>query len=307
MKIVLFFLLMMNVAAAFAQKKRLIYSISNEGELSSKGGDCIRIIEEDESDGLYSIYEFYANRNPKLKARASAINPSIRFEGPVISYFSDGKRKSVQYYHDGVSCDSAYFYYRNGRLEKTLLEYDHSGDTLRQLPEARVLTYCDSLGNTLVRQGNGYCRMLCPVSNAMLEGRYESGYRHGKWLARNSGGKASLEYCEGKFRGGSATWTDGSVHEVSRLSSAASLIGNAKNFKNKLRSFVGNAIDQQPRPLDISFTIDIKGMLSNVVTEQGNLLTEEALGQLNSALKWTPATLYGLPVQSKQHLSISAR
>ncbi len=300
---VLLLLCMFYSCVVFAQNRRSIYCVDRDGRLNSKSGSCVRIVDHPAAKGgLYQIQEFYENRQLRMKGQASSLDPNPVYEGAVISYYPDGRRKSVQYFKQGVSCDSAYYFYPDGRLEKTLMECAKSDNGISCIKEPRLLTYIDSLGEMCVCGGNGYLKLVDAMNKIVQEGTYKEGYKDGLWLVSNKRGQARLMYQKGSFIGGTAVWKDGSTHQVKTLNATVGYVGGMKVFKKYLQSALRKSNTKGLGRLSVSYLIDDDGLIKDIKCEP--IMDSVDMMAITEGMRCSPAIVSGLPVASKHEMTL---
>src|SRR5882757_10175817 len=80
----------------FAQKAN-VYFLRNDGKYTFQrdSADYFRLVSEpDSGSALYNVSELYKNGNKKLIGKSSTIDPP-RYEGSCVTFYGNGKRKSL--------------------------------------------------------------------------------------------------------------------------------------------------------------------------------------------------------------------
>ena len=93
---IVLFLILVSLTV-YAQKKRNIYFLRNDGKhiTTRDSADYIRVVEEPDSGSLlYNVFEYYKDNKKKLIGKSSTVDP-LRFEEQCVTFFPNGKRSNV--------------------------------------------------------------------------------------------------------------------------------------------------------------------------------------------------------------------
>jgi len=311
----LLFLILFAVNAS-AQKKQNIYFLKNSGkEVSVKdSADYIRVIEEpDPGETYFTIREFYPNGKPKLLGRVSSFEPTIVYEGVVVSYYKNGAKKNSTTYKKNIPVGTAYYFFEDGKVKK-YGEYPENVAKEAGLERRFKLIYqVDSLGQVYVKDGNGHLieRDSEEKDTLIVEGDYKDGFKDGIWKGRYTSGKSSYteEYALSKFVSGTQTVGE-KVYEYTVLEKAPQFKGGVNEFYKLLGRSVkypryafannisGNVV--------VSFVVEKDGRITDakIVRSVYPSIDTEALRVVLASPNWIPGFQRGVPVRVKYNIPI---
>jgi TonB family protein len=324
-KIILLVFLCIMFSKAYAQKKQNIYFLKNNGKKVAlkDSADYIRVIQEpDSGETAFILREFYINEKRKTTGKVSAFEPNLVYEGVVMRFDKEGKRKEITTYERGMPLGMSYEYFSNGKMRRQTeyLTFVPQGNftpftsTMGPFnPKSKLVYLADSLGNELVKDGNGYVRNVTVFGKdeQTEEGGYTDGLKHGVWKGSSSASATSFveTYEMGKLVGGE------SIRE--RVKYPYTNDGAPPSFKGGIKEFyeyVGYATrypadaarDRISGTVIISFTVEKDGRTSEVKIEQSvfSSIDEEAKRVVLSSPKWIPGTMRGLPVRVRYNIPL---
>lgn len=316
-KVILLSLILFALLNASAQKKQRIYFLLNDGEeiLFRDSADYIRVIEEpDSGEILFNIREFYPNGTQKLLGKVSSFDPSIVYEGTVISYFKSGVKKNSITYKKNMPVEIAYHFFEDGRVKKQI-EYLEDGTKEPTLEKRFKLIYqVDSLGVVYVKDGNGHLieRTSKESDTLIEEGNYRNGFKDGVWKGRYTSGKSSYveAYGSAKFISGTQIIGD-KTYEYTTFETIPQFKGGTSEFYKFLGRGIRYPEDAASRGITgnvvVSFVIEKDGKIVDVKIARSvhPSIDKEALRVLLSSPKWTPGFQRGAPVKVKYNIPIN--
>lgn len=295
-----------------------IYFLKNDGRFvtNKDSADFMRIVDEPDSGSVYyKITEFYPNSAKKLIATASVYWPKVIWEGPSISYDKQGRKVKQIIYKNNSPAGSAYFYYPNGRVMKELNYTDtkiNSSAKGKIALKYTLVSYFDSTGVQLVKDGNGYLKEFHDKSVAE-EGNYVDGVRHGVWKGTIAEEGISFEekYDKGTFLSGKSVEPDGKVTLYTIKDVLPQFPGGEKAFGQFLSSNIKYPPEARNWGMSgrvvLSYTVEKDGSLTDIQTVSAPhyALEEEAIRVLKKSPKWKPAIKNGIPVKVRYTLPIT--
>ncbi len=330
-KLIAFFIILFSLQLAKAQKapkNQNVYYLKNDGkEVALKdSADYIRVIQEPDSGEInFNFLEFYPDGKRKTTGRVSAFEPRMIYEGTLMRFDKEGKRKEITTYEKGIPLGMSYEYFNNGKIHKqieylpfafqpnpspfTLLAMDSSPFN----PNSKLIYLADSLGNEQVKDGNGYVKKVELIGKVEYreEGGYVDGVKHGVW--KGSGTLSAASYVEtyekGKLIGGEST-LDGVKYPYTTMGSPPTFKGGMSNFYQYIgRStrYPSDAVrDRAAGTVYLSFTIERDGNVTEVKVERSVYpsIDQEARRMVMSSPKWLPGTMRGVPVRVKYSLPL---
>lgn len=312
------------VYTASAQKKQNVYFFKNNGkEVKVKdSADYIRVIQEPDSGEVnFVVQEFYNNGTRKTLGKVSAFEPRLVYEGIVMSYHKNGKKKSAISFEKNRQVGMGYFYFENGKMHKQIAYLPKKSDELISevdgiTPRLRLIFEADSLGKVAVQDGNGHLISTTKEGKDSLveEGDYKDGFKDGVWKGLYASGKGGYteSYADGKFVSGVST-IDNQTYPYTVLESPP-------RYKNDMKAFyayVGRTV-RYPRDavenkitgsVIVAFVVEKDGSITDVKVQRSVYpsLDEEAVKVLKLSPKWVPGMQRGLPVKVKYNIPISFR
>ena len=311
-KIVLLIAILCLLQITKAQKNQNVYFFKNSGkEVQIKdSADYVRVIQElDSGETNFNLLEFYANGKRKTIGTVSAFDPRLVYEGLILRFNSEGKRKEITTYEKGVPLGMSYRYFDNGKV-RTQIEY------LPELPfnpNSKLIYLADSLGKVYVEEGAGYTidTVKMPSGENIEEGGYTDGVKHGVWKGAETGnGMSFIETYEGGKLIGGESIREGVKYKYTFAMQAPSFKGGMAKFYQYLASSMRYPNDATKNNIEgtviVEYTVEKDGRLVDVQIKKSVYpsIDEEARRVIMSAPKWIPATMRGVPVRVKHSIPL---
>jgi antitoxin component YwqK of YwqJK toxin-antitoxin module len=308
------------LSAVKAQKKQNVYFLKNDGaQVATKdAADYVRIIQAPDSGETYfNLQEFYVDGKQKTLGKVSAFDPQLVYQGMLIEFGENGKRKSIVTYKSGILLGMGYSYFSNGKLERQLeyLPYEPNltnfMGTAFPVNSMLILPYKliyqgDSLGNAFVKDGNGHLvhHLKIGKDEFVEEGNFKDGFKQGVWTGKSTSGLISFieTYEKNKLVSGISK-ADGITYSYTKIIDPPSYKGGIVGWYNDLSR--ASKYPYSGREEDgfgivkTSYNIDIDGSITDVkiVESLYPALSEEAKRTLFNAKKWVPGKVRGIPVK----------
>ncbi|MEA5404606.1 energy transducer TonB [Arcicella sp. DC2W] len=263
----------------------------------------------------------------------SALNNS-NFPLFFISWFENGQLR------DREANNKTYYYYPNGRIRK-LIEKDttksiekeitftkefewHANGQLfavierkvsKELNEEKYISVWDTLGNQVVKNGNGICSLyLYKLKDAIkVDGQIKEGLKEGQWIGKTMDNKtAYIEYYEKNnlVKGIAYIEKDSVVYET--IEEMADFKGGLKKFADFLQKNLNYPKQARQESIEgkvyVQFTVCTDGTLCDykVVKGIGGGCDEESVRVLHkSSGKWIAGKQRGKAVRSRFTIPIS--
>jgi TonB family protein len=290
---------------SFAQKDTLVYYLKNSGKvtLSKDSADLFLVILPPDTSlnkNLSVIKCYYPNGKISFIAGSKTHGLPLELEGPYMSFFGNGRRKSTKTYHAGQLTGDATEYYPNGRLYNTK-SYSADKIFLRE--------YHDSTGSVLSKNGKGAWKEYNEdFTKVVAEGQVEMGVQQGRWIENSP---TDTVYYDRTYDNGTAPF----LSIVDRYTSGGEALSNfdvSPEFpggKAALNKFVAENLKYPEIArkyashgrVMVAFIVEKDGYLDNirVVIGIGNGCDEEAIRVIEKSPKWIPATKDGQPVRTQ--------
>lgn len=308
---------------AIAQKRQNVYFYkNNDKEVSTKdSADFIRVIQEPDSGAQHFILiELYPDGTKKRVGTVSQYYPKIYLQGQALSYYKNGRKKSLINYRNNHIDGAAIYYFPNGRVHRSL-EYPGLNSTQKkygirdehQDMNIKLIYLADSLGHEMVVEGNGHAVEPALAKDSLIsEGDFKNGFKHGLWTGKSLSGNSSYqeEYKDGAFVKGTST-VNGITRSYKSLYEMASYKGGIEMFYRDLQSII--RYPKEVKDLNIqgkvflSFTVTKDGSLDGIKVDRSlhSDLDRVAVAAIRHSGKWIPSTRHGMPVAQKMNIPIS--
>ncbi|HEX8376663.1 MAG TPA: energy transducer TonB [Pedobacter sp.] len=306
----------------YSQKAQNIYYFKgNEIPVKTKEeAEYIRVIQEPDSGSvLYNLLEFYSDNTKKTLGTVSKFEPKLVYEGQVVTFYNNGKKRDIGNYKNGDQLGDRFEYYKNGHLKKrgTYEKLDKQillpGELKPTIAKYKLWDYFDSTGVQLVKDGNGIYKSNKNDSEIIEEGAYKDGVKDGQWTGEYPKYSASFDerYENGKLVFGKAKLADGSITEYTSEEVMPQFKGGIQKFYSYVQRAFRYPVYFQQRGVTgmvvISFVVQTDGTLSEVkvIRDLGHGTGEEAMRVVRSSPKWTPGLQHGIPVKVFYTLPLS--
>lgn len=298
-----------------AQKKQNVYFLKDDGTAVKlkDSADYVRVIQEPDSGStFYNLFEYYPDQQKKRIGKLSSFEPNLIFEESMVSFYPNGKRKEITNYKRGKPVGLRYFYYKNGQLERTIVNIESKDQPDILGSKIKFISYYDSTGVQLIEDGNGYYKHFDKKESSFEEGKYTEGLKDGVWKGTYEKSKESYEelYDKGKFISGLLRSQNGDSTAYAKEEELPTFKGGMKSFYE----FVGRTYKYPPAAqragvsgrVMISFVVEKNGTLSSakVVKDFGYGTGEEALKLIERSPKWIPGYQHGRPVRVVYNLPL---
>ena len=307
---------------SFAQKAQNVYYIKgNEIPVKTKEeAEYTRVIQEPDSGSvLYNLLEFYPDNTKKTLGTVSKFEPILIYEGQLVTFYPNGKRKDVGFYINGQRTGDSFDFYLNGQLKKrgTFEKIEKPilapGELKPTISKYKLKDYYDSTGVQLVKDGNGLYKTNKSDSEIFEEGAYKDGWKDGIWKGSYPKYEASFEerYENGNLISGNAKLMDGSVSNYTSEETMPEFTGGIKNFYQfvvKKFRYPQAAVEQGiSGRLILGFVVEEDGHLSEikVLKDIGLGTGEAAIDMLEKSPNWKPGRRHGIPVRVQYTLPLS--
>lgn len=308
MKILIILTLLISTSFCEAQEKSFLiifYVDKNDNRITSKdSAEYIRTIASTKNkNGTYEVFESYLNNSVKLKGNSltSYFNP--KYDGEVVSFYSNGNKASEEIYNDGI-LKSGDYYYQNGTLLKSI-KYN-----INKVEQVKALQ--DAMGNSLLDKKQTGSFKTVEYNGEEIEGSYTKGNRDGSWKTFNPVNNETYfdEYKSGKYVKGKTVFADGKEIIYEELESAPKFIETQNNFwyflKSKLNFANGQRSVGDDWEVRFSYIIEADGSLNNpiIIKRSGRNHDEEILKAIKLSPRWIPAFKRGVAYATAQQFSI---
>ena len=307
------FLLVSNLG--FSQDQR-IYYINDKGipVKNLDSAEFIRILSStDKGTNFYNLLDQYKSGNKKAEGTVSNLVPLI-YQGQLVTYYENGKKKSVQNFKNNLITGSESDFYPNGKIYVQKV-YPDEGVFNSELNTNFTIKACyDSLGNALVNDGNGYYKEYDGQFKYVIqEGKIKNGKQDSVWKGYYISKKITFieNYKNGVLISGVGTNEKGiSMNYSKSRSSGSQYKGGSNAFNNYVNTNLNYPTGALQNNIEgkvyITFTVEEDGKLSNVrvLKSSNSMLDAEAVRLLKSSSNWKPLCLFGHNIKSSYTVPI---
>jgi TonB family protein len=296
----IFFCLFFN---GFAQKQQNVYFFKKNGkEVKVRdSADYIRIIREPDSGKVnYELVEYYKNNILKRTGEVSSYKPSLKMEGQIVSYYTNGTKQSIYNYRNNKLVDTCIRFFSNGKPEEIRYYDPSSKDSLYRI----VQIYYEDGKPILDETGSGFIKKNTSKYKT-VEGSYKDGRKEGVWKEYDLKKKEELEevFVNGIFQKGISKDENGNTYAYTIKEKLPEFKGGIPAFYKFLSNKLTYPSEARSRRIQgrvvISFIVDETGKLGEfkVLKSVSSDLDTEALRVMALSPKWQPGIQNGRPVK----------
>jgi antitoxin component YwqK of YwqJK toxin-antitoxin module len=264
--------------------------------------DYMRFITKPIGQKLFNVNEYYRNGTPKLIGKTNPDDDRfflnlVSLQGACITYFPNGRRKSIDNYDKGNKQGESVEYYPTGKVYCIKKYYD--------TPEPVYLTCYDSTGKQTADKGTGHWLMYdVDFKNIVMEGPVKSGYKNADWQGyiTDSVDKKFISKYTVTFRNNFALSNTSYDNEGKKHSFFQSV--QPPYPKEGISTFIAHSkkalkISSDAdlhNPVRILFKIDVTGNLSDVeiVGDADKILKDQLIIRLQKNKDWLPGKFWGV-------------
>jgi TonB family protein len=312
--ILIFIFGLLLLQAAKAQKlDTVLVNMKNNGRMvkTSDSADYILLVitPADSSTGvkINEVQEFYIDHKRKLAGTAiiyvSGDVLFLKFVGPRIDYFQNGRKKSITNYKNGIPQGDATLYYPNGKLY-AMEKYNSKNELL-------LLTCHDSTGNSLAENGDGkWLDFDVDFKHKVGDGVIKDSLREGEWHEIVND---SVKYMMIYKHGVAVSSTD--PNWLTQIFSAVEKEPQFKSGPGGFNAYLAKAVkfpdfDRQNGTqgrVIVTFVVEKDGTLSNVKALRGpdQSMMDAAVQAIQQSPPWLPGMQGGRPVRVQYTISFA--
>lgn len=272
--------------------------------------EYMRIVREPDSGSvLYTVLEYYKDKTPKLTGYSSSIDP-VTYQGQLISYYPNGKRRIIAEYKNNHLINSLYNFYPDGKLH--FVKQYSAVPVLGTYTEPQIITFNDSTGKAMVIDGNGYYKEISPSFSVNRfyklyeEGPIKNGKRDGRWSAvlDTTGATLKETYADGRLLTGTFTSKDGITRTYTgERETSPDYKGGMQEFYSYLGHNIRYPVNAFKNKIQgrviVQFVVEKDGSLTNVkaLRSPNEDLAQESVRVISSSPNWIPGKQFGFPVR----------
>ena len=260
---------------------------------------------------LYNIVHYYTETD-SLKSNGYIYNFNhpfefgVKYTGEFVSYFPNGNLESLQRFDEySEPIDSSYYYYPNGKLKMIVVHQEIGKKIFSGTTDTHpfYLLYLDSVGNYLVKRGNGFLRISGP-GDSYIEGELKNNKKEGKWSGWNMGTFYEELYHDDLLFQGKRFKKNGDIvlYFQENMESIATYPKGLQVFMRGLYENLNISYDLikgiSSESISVTFMVDRDGRTRNFrIAEQVPLkFREQLVSAIQKMGNWIPAKLQGMEV-----------
>ncbi|MGJ1189391.1 toxin-antitoxin system YwqK family antitoxin [Sphingobacterium siyangense] len=263
-----------------------------------------------DSDRFFNIVSYYTDTD---SMKSFAYSPDSKagvlgwkYVGESTTYYPNGQLKSLEKFDPhGLAIDSSYYYYPTGKLKMLVTQVQSGQNPFTGTPinKPYYLLYLDSLGNYLLKRGNGFIRFDYDNGD-YIEGELKDNEREGKWEGWNMESRYEEQYLAGVLQSGKRFRANGELISYDADTRESAPIPSLK--MNQFMKAVSRQIDLpdnliaqlKSAIIHVKFVVNEDGRLSDFKYDSDipSGVKEKITTAIQSVGPWKPGRLQGEPV-----------
>lgn len=267
-----------------------------------------QIFKKENSEQEKYVLQTFDKENHLIQSYSYSDAEARKLNGESITYYKNGKKKSLITYNNGKPIGNFFVWYENGNLKEESFYLDVDWGSAKQ---QKMINCWNEKGEKTVTNGNGFVASKDDYNTE--KGFYKDGFKDGKWTGNSLKSTFSFEeiYANGELVSGVSTESDGTKNEYTSL--------EVRPEPKKGMQHFYDFISKKFSPPDLAYKNKIKGkiILAFVVDRNGEIteikvvkglgygLDEEAIRVLSSYDKWKPALQKGRRVRCSYTIPIN--
>jgi TonB family protein len=299
--IVCFFLSIAKVS--FAQKDTLVYYLKNSGKITVNKDSAdfhLYILPPDPAvnKNLAVIKCYSSDGKINFVTGSKTHDLPLELEGPYISFFENGHRKSTKTYRSGKLTGDLTEYYPNGKLYY-IKSYSAGDVSLKQCSDSSV--------NVICRHGDGTWKEYNEdFTKVIAAGNVKGFSKEGRWTEMST---TDTIYYDNAYKNGELIFSS-NLYRYTPDGEALSNVDVSPGFPGGKAAFDKFVADNIQYPdlarkngahgrVMVAFVVEKDGYLDNlrVIIGIGNGCDEEAMRIIEKSPKWIPGTKDGQAVR----------
>lgn len=299
--------LILNASWCLAQETREFYDA--DGNISDEANSFYYTLVKENADVSDTVKSFFT-KTGKPKS-IIALDEAGRRNGLSFFYHENGQLKGKASYKEGSLEGNVEAWYPSGKSQSI-----ESFSSTTTLPHgSALLQYWDSLGNQIIKDGNGICACVFDIlsgSHIMEGGTLEEGVRDGLWKGFRRDGTKYFEerFNKGELVSGISFDNSGKNYSYTKGQEIAVPSKGLTGFYEHVRREMKypkiarrNGIEGK---VFVEFIVDKEGNLTHVraIKGIGYGCDEVAIDAIKSSPRWIPGKQRGQPVRMKMVLPL---
>jgi TonB family protein len=223
--------------------------------------------------------------------------------GDYIEYYPNRKIRKQGKKSNGLDTGYSIYSYPNGKKRATIqFQPESEKDTNCSETYFKIISYRDTIGNEIVKLGNGYCHCQFD-SDEMVVGKVVDGFRDSVWSEYLNDTLIVQEtYNKGDLIQGTRYY-QGSVYKYENCNQEPHFIGGDEKLMELIRKNMRYPASARRKGIDgtvyLAFTVQKDGSIQNLRVLKGidqdcDMEALRVLGLSNG--RWNPGMMRGVPV-----------
>ncbi|MEC5165727.1 antitoxin component YwqK of YwqJK toxin-antitoxin module [Flavobacterium sp. PL11] len=288
---------------------KMIFLDSSDEETSEGNHKYYRIIRGYFSESeAYEFNDYYKSGNIKTKV-LSKNRDYMDMDGAFITYYENGKKKSISNYKDKKKIGKEFNYFDDGALRLEIEYLENEGDLAVNY---KVIEFWNKKRQQKVVDGNGEYQGF-DLEGTFLIGIIKNGLREGKWTGSSlkQGIKIIEFYTKGKLISGTSTDSNNIERNYTTLLEKPKPDKGLNHFYSFVsknftvpREFQINRISEK---IIVKFIIERDGTItdSKIIRGINDELDKEAIRVITDYEGWTVGKMRGLPLRVSYTIPIT--
>ena len=285
------------------------YYLNNNILTQSKDSATYQIKFKTAENGLVNFERYCLDGQLKEKGTFQNMTTMVR-EGEITTFYSNGNKKDVSFYADGLPNGIKTHYFTTGEINyKILINSAGYGENHQEEENIKYLFCMDKSGKIILEDGNGRFISYNDDLEISQEGNVKNTTADGTWKGFDKGNLVFSEsYQKGKLIKGESYAANGKIYTYQQRNKRPEPKGGISNFYSYIISSMQD-LDLNNEKMMMKFVVDVNGSLKNieVVNSSNQKINTLAVNTLKNAPKWNPALEQGKPVQVSYYMPISIK
>ena len=307
------FLLLFITSLAFSQSPQnisgKIFLDASGNKTSEENHTSYRIIRNYSSDSdHYEFNDYYKSGNIKMKG-LSKNKDYAHMDGAVITYFENGKKKSIANYNNDRQTGKEFRFFEDGTIES---EIELIENVIGFEERYKIVQFWNKEHQHKVIDGNGEYQTY-DITGIPIIGQVKNGLKDGQWTGspEYTGLKFTDLYKNGKFISGKITDSTGKKLSYKMLIEEGKPKKGFQDFQIHISKVLMKSqlikTNKLSGKIYFLFTVEEDGSLTNLKVLKGldKTLDNEVLNTLRDSGTWIPAKIRGIPTAKEHSLPIT--
>lgn len=286
------------------------YYLNNNVPTQSKDSATYYIKFNASENGLLNFERFCMDNQLKEKGTVQSMLTLIR-EGEITTFYSNGNKKDVTSYSEGLPNGMQTHYFSNGKVNYKILNQSAGyGYSLQKESTSKYLFCANENDEITLQDGNGYFKAYDDYSKISQEGNVKNTVADGIWKGYEANKLVFTEFYKNGIliKGENYAAAEGKIYAYQQRSKRPEPKGGINNFYTHISASLQD-MNFNNEKITMKFIVDVTGNIQNieVVNSSNRKVNDFAVNALKNAPKWNPALEQGKPVERAYYMPISIK